>query len=149
MEKKISKQIGNHIPATSNYSSRKEWEDAVWRMIAKSPKTLSVLAAPNERHNLVMRAAVSDRVSAGRSYREISRELWSSQQTIRSIKKAIQENAYRSYRERRKTERKKRVYSKFSHRASWRSEPRRRVERVTYPISLSGITRTRYPDKLK
>ncbi len=136
------------IPAISHYSSRKEWERAVWKMIVRSPEALDAFTAPYERHSLVMRAAVVDRIHSGRSYREISRELWSSLQTIGSIKRALDGKNYRSYRERGKTERKKRVYSQSSHSTS-RHEPQRRTTRVTGTVSLGGITRTRYPDRLK
>ena len=58
-----------------------------------------------------MRAAVISGINSGKSYRQIAEELWLSPQTISSIKKALKENNYQSYRERSKKERKKKVYS--------------------------------------
>ena len=52
-----------------------------------------------------------ERINSRKKYREIAEELWLSPQTISSIKKAVSENSYRSYRERGKTERKKKAYS--------------------------------------
>ncbi len=99
------------LPLINHYSSRKEWESACWQKILKSENLLELLATSNERHNLVMRAAIMDGISSGKKYRELAGELWLSQQTISAIRKAIKENSYRSYRERGKTERKNKIYS--------------------------------------
>jgi len=101
----------NLLPPLNCYSFRKEWEDACWQKILKSKDILKLLTTPNERHNLVMRAAVIDAINSGKKYREIAEELWLSPQTISAIKKALKENNYRSYRERGKIERKRKVYS--------------------------------------
>ena len=61
--------------------------------------------------SVVMRASALNMIMSGKSYREIGRELWLSPQTISGLKKALEEKIYRSYLERSKTERKKRVYS--------------------------------------
>ncbi|MFH1193008.1 MAG: Trp family transcriptional regulator [Candidatus Jorgensenbacteria bacterium] len=98
------------FPSVHNYPSRKEWERACWGKLLKSKNLIALLATPNERRNLVMRAAVTERINAGKKYRQIAEELWLSPQTISSIRKALSENGYRSYRERGKTERKKKVY---------------------------------------
>ena len=108
---KSDKAKTNLLPSLNHYSSRKEWEDACWQKILKSKNLLKLLTTPNERHNLVMRAAVMDAINSGKKYREIAEELWLSPQTVSTIKKAIKESNYRSYRERGKTERKKKVYS--------------------------------------
>jgi len=99
------------LPPVHSYPSRKEWERACWRKLLKSKNLIALLVTNNERRNLVMRAAVTERINAGKRYRQIAEELWLSPQTISSIRKALRENTYRSYRERGKTERKKRVYS--------------------------------------
>ena len=99
------------LPPLDRYSSRKEWEDACWHKILKSKNLLGLLVTFYERHNLVMRAAVMDRINSGKRYRQIAEELWLSPQTISSIKRALKENSYRSYRERSKKERKKKIYS--------------------------------------
>ena len=99
------------LPPINRYSSRKEWEDACWHKILKSKNLLGLLVTFYERHNLVMRAAVMDRINSGKRYRQIAEELWLSPQTISSIKRALKENSYRSYRERSKKERKKKIYS--------------------------------------
>lgn len=93
------------------FSSRKAWEDACWRKLIKSPKVLQLITTATERHNFVMRVAARERLQAGVQHRQIARELLLSLQTIGVIKKAAQENSYRSYRERGKTERKKRSYT--------------------------------------
>ncbi len=103
-----------NLPLLKRYSSRQEWEDACWQKILKSKKFLELLTTSNERHNLVMRAAVIEGINMGKKYRQIADELWLSPQTISAIKKAVKENNYRSYRERGKTERKKKVYSDLS-----------------------------------
>ena len=110
MDKKVNKKLVV-LPLIKNYSSRKEWEIACWRKILTSSELLNLLIAPNERYNLVLRAAALDGISSGKSYRKIGEELWLSPQTISSIKKALQEKNYRSYRERGKTDRKKKVYN--------------------------------------
>lgn len=104
---------GITLPVVSRYPSRKEWEEACWQKILKSKALLELLVTPYERRNLVIRAAVIDRLSLGKSYRQIAEELWLSSQTISGIKKAIKENSYRSYRQRGKTERKRIKYSSF------------------------------------
>lgn len=100
------------LPPISRYPSRQGWEKACWHKIIKSGEPLGLLATPAERRNLVLRAATLELINSGKKYREIAEELWLSPQTISSIKKAIFENGYRSYRERGKTERKKKVYSR-------------------------------------
>ena len=65
-----------------------------------------------ERHNVVMRAAALGRINSGERYREIAEALWISPQTVSSLKKALHERSYKSYRERGKSERKKRIYSR-------------------------------------
>ena len=99
------------IVAANQYSSRKEWERACWKRISESRELLELFTTFNERHNLVMRAAVADRMNSGKKFVQIVEELQLSPQTVSSIKKALQENGYRSYRERAKTERKKKMYS--------------------------------------
>ncbi|MEK9194497.1 MAG: Trp family transcriptional regulator [Patescibacteria group bacterium] len=99
------------LPPINKFHSRKEWEVACWEKILKSPELLRLLITSHERHNLVMRVAALDAINSGRSYRQISKELWLSLQTISGIKKAINERGYRSYLERSKKERRKRIYS--------------------------------------
>ncbi len=118
------------LPLLSRYSSRKEWEDACWWEIVKSRDLLGALATSSERHNLVMRAAAIDRIDSGKKYRQIAEELWLSPQTISSIKKVMHESDYRSYRQRGKTERRKRVYSPNP--ASSRKKNRGRPVRTKY-----------------
>jgi Trp operon repressor len=101
------------LPAVNRYPSRKDWEEACWQKILKSGDLLELLVTPYERRILVIRAAVIDRLSLGKSYRQIAEELWLSSQTISGIKKAIKENSYRSYRQRGKVERKRIKYSPF------------------------------------
>lgn len=131
----MNKKGVRSLPPISRYSSRKEWEKAVWREILKSRDLLEFLATPYERRNLVMRAAVMDRVNSGKSYRQIAEELWLSSQTISGIKKAIERNSYRSYRERGKTERKKRVYSRDTTQTARKPRPRGRPVHTKYGVN--------------
>ncbi|MBI4034112.1 MAG: helix-turn-helix domain-containing protein [Candidatus Brennerbacteria bacterium] len=97
----------------------------------KSEKILDSLVTPYERRNIVMRAAVMNLVNSGAGPRQISRELQISRQTISSIKKAVvKEISYKSYWERSKTERKKKVYS--SDPSPFKKEPYRRYRRTKY-----------------
>lgn len=102
------------IPEISQFSSRKEWEAVCWQKILASPQLLQLITTQHERKDLVMRAAALDRIQSGKSYRQISRELWLSLQTISGIKKALNENHYKSYLERSKKERKRKTYSSNS-----------------------------------
>ena len=72
------------LPPVNRYTSRKEWERACWQKILKF-KTLESLVISYERRNLVMRAAVMERINTGKKYRQIAEELWLSPQTISSI----------------------------------------------------------------
>ena len=115
------------MPNLGNYTSRKEWEAVYWDKIIKSEELLQLLTTSYERHKLVMRAAVIDGLSLGKSYRKIGEELWISPQTVSGIKKAASEKIYRSYKERSKKERKKKVYGVSSQPTRRRPEgiPRR------------------------
>ena len=99
------------MPVLGNYSSRAEWENACWHKISASKDILGIISTSSERHDLVMRAVAIDAIISGKSYRQIGQELWLSSQTISSIKKALTGNNYKSYSERSKKERKKKVYS--------------------------------------
>jgi len=121
------------MPAVSDYSSRKEWEAACWQKIATSEELLQLLTTAYDRHNIVMRAATVDGLASGKSYRKIGEELWISPQTISSIKKSANEKVYKSYLERSKKERKKRVYGIVeSHRRKPRGTPRRTKYGILY-----------------
>lgn len=99
------------MPKITMYPSRKEWEEACWKKLLQSEKWLDCIVTPYERHNIVMRATAAYRLHTDVSYKDIGRELWLSPQTISAIKKGVGERGYRSYAERGKTERKKKVYS--------------------------------------
>ncbi|OGY96755.1 MAG: hypothetical protein A2122_00325 [Candidatus Liptonbacteria bacterium GWB1_49_6] len=85
---------------------------ACWKKISGLGEFLDLLVTSNERHNLVVRAAAIERIISGEKYSQIAKELWLSSQTISSIKKALRERSYKSYRERGKSERKTRIYSR-------------------------------------
>lgn len=125
------KRILFTLPPTSRYSSRKEWEYACWWKISKS-KNLELLITSYERHNLVMRAAVIDRINSGKKSKQIAEELYLSPQTVSSIKKALNESNYRSYRERGKIERKRKVYSHNT--SKIKRKPHGRPVRTKYGI---------------
>lgn len=99
------------FPLIQLFPSRKEWERACWKIIIKSPKIFECIVTVGEQHNLVIRAVAIHYVHLGKSYQQIAKELLLSPQTICSIRKAMQESTYKSYRERGKIERKKKLYS--------------------------------------
>ena len=117
------------MPALGDYSSRKEWEAACWKNIVESKELLQLLITSHERHNIVMRAATLERLSSGKSYRNIGAELWLSPQTISGIKKAIDDKPYKDYRERSKGKRKKKTYRIVKTR---KSKPKRVFRRTKY-----------------
>jgi len=119
------------LPQIDKYSSRKEWEAACWEEILKSKEVIQLLTTPYERHNLAMRAAAVEKLLSGETYREISKELFLSQQSISLVKKAISEKNYRSYLDRSKKERKKKVYS-IDRRPIRRRWPEGRPKRTKY-----------------
>ncbi|MBI4094520.1 MAG: hypothetical protein HY436_01800 [Candidatus Liptonbacteria bacterium] len=121
-----------HLPPLSSFSSRKEWEEVCWKKLLQSKSALEMLITAYERHNIVIRAAVIERIRAGERQSNIAREFFLSRQTVNSIKKAVGAQNYKSYRERGKSERKKKVYSRdliFKKR-----KPRGRPVRTKYGI---------------
>lgn len=128
------KEIQFNLPSVSRFPSRKEWETACWKKISQPGKFFDalMLTTSYERHNLIVRAAAIDRIHAGGKYRQIAKELWLSPQTISSIKKAISERSYKSYRERGKSSRKKKVYSRDP--IPKKRKPRGRALRTKYGI---------------
>ena len=118
------------LPSRNRYSSYKEWEVVCWQEILKSGGNLESLVTDNERHNIVVRAAVMNLINSGKKFRQIGRELQISLQTVNSIKKAFLGNGYKSYRERGKTERKKKVFNQNSSRK--KKEPYRPYRRTKY-----------------
>ena len=120
-------KISFTLPLVSRYSSRQKWEEACWNKILNSKGILESAITSYERHNLVMRAAVIERINSGKKYKQIAEELWLSPQTISSINKSISENNYKSYRERGKSERKKKIYSPdpVSNKPKHKGRPRR------------------------
>src|SRR3989344_583861 len=121
-------------PPINNYASRTEWESACWRKILKSRELLRLLTTDHERHDLVMRASALAGLIAGKSYKQIGRELWLSPQTVSGIKQVLNGKTYRSYLERSKKERKKRGYSTGPARrwAKYRGRPRRTKYGIIY-----------------
>ena len=99
------------LPLVSQFPSRKEWEKTCWEKLKKSRKLLDAFMTPYERHNIVMRVATIELLYSGKRPLQISRELQISRQTVNSIQKAMKDGIYKSYRERGKTERKKKKYS--------------------------------------
>ena len=119
------------LPSIDKYSSRKEWEEVYWRKILESEELLNLLMTSNERRNLVMRAAILKEIISGKGPRQISRELFVTLQTISAVKKGAAENKYRTYLERSKKERKKKVYS-VDNRPVRRKWPEGRPRRTKY-----------------
>lgn len=98
-KKKDRKNIFITIPPISKYNSRKEWESECWKNVVKDMISLQSFITSHERHNIIMRVAVSQMINSGRSYKEIGNELWISPQTISGTVKTIKGDKYQSYRE--------------------------------------------------
>lgn len=124
------KQLIN-LPSLNKYPSRKEWESACWQKVLVSKELLDLLTTSHERHDLVMRAATLKELASGKGPRQISREIFVSLQTIGVLKKAMAENNYKSYLERSKKERKKKVYN-IDHRPIRRKWPEGRPKRTKF-----------------
>jgi hypothetical protein len=99
------------LPLLEDYSSRREWEEACWNKITDIGDVSNLVITLNERHNLIMRAAAAEKINSGMGTSQIAKELFLSRQTVNTIRKAIKSNEYKSYRERGKMERKKKVYT--------------------------------------
>lgn len=109
------------IPKTSDFPPRSQWEIVTWDIVIahltalQKPKDMKLLfelfMTPHERSLFLRRIAAANRILEGQHYRAIGEELWLTPQTISAIKKALQNKHYKSYYERGKTERKKKVYS--------------------------------------
>ena len=109
------------VPHTSDFASLALWEQKAWEVFIthisaikntrELKSTLNMCITPHERSIILRRVATINRILEGKSYREIARGLWCTQQTISTLRKALSETNYRSYYERGKTERKKKVYS--------------------------------------
>jgi len=106
------KNIGKaRMPRRSHYATRAAWEDACWNTLLGSRLLLGSLVTPSERRNLILRATVMDSIHSGKRFKQIVEEFGLAPQTVSSIKKAVGGGGYHSYRERGKTERKRRQYS--------------------------------------
>lgn len=120
------------LPPLKNYSSRREWENACWRKILESKDLLQLLLSAHERRRLVLWAAALESIASGKSYREISKELWLSLQTISGVKKIMRDKEYRSYLERSKKERKRRKYGGGGLLPPKTKKPKGRPKRTKY-----------------
>lgn len=120
------------LPPINNFPSRKEWENACWRKILESKDLLQLLISAHERRRLVLRAAALEGLASGKSYRQVSKELWLSLQTISGVKKVVSEKEYRSYLERSKKERKKKKYSGIGLLPPKPKKPKGRPQRTKY-----------------
>jgi len=83
MNKKVANRELITLPNLKNYASRKDWETACWYKILLSRNLLDSLTTFNERHNIVLRAAAIEEIHSGKTYKEISGELFLSPHQIR------------------------------------------------------------------
>ncbi len=123
MKKTKAASTPNHIriPTIKTHKTRSEWTRAMWDILLshlcslKDKGTLKafmeLIVTPHERATIVRRAAAIQQLKHNVRYVDICRELFIAPQTLTSLKKALTEHQYRSYRERGKTERRKKVYS--------------------------------------
>ncbi len=92
-----------NIKNLSEFSSRKEWENYLWKEFSKiaSNKKLELflnnLLTNQEKRNIIRRLAIISLFKKGMNYHQISEILWLSPNTISSIKKSIGNGEYKSY----------------------------------------------------
>ena len=92
-----------NIKNLSEFSSRKEWENYLWKeflRIANNKKLelfLNNLLTNQEKRNIIRRLATMSLFKKGMNYRQIGEILWLSPNTISSIKKSIKDGEYKSY----------------------------------------------------
>jgi len=145
MRKKLSSLHNLDIPLIKHHTSRAAWNDAAWetllaycvtlKEITTLKSFLELISTPYEQRAMIRRAAVLSRLAHGHSYREIRKELFLTPQTISSLKRALDTQQYRSYRERGKTERKKKIYSPVSQTKQTRTRKHRtKFGTITIPL---------------
>jgi len=92
-----------NIKNLSEFSSRKEWENYLWKEFLKrvNDKKLELflnnLLTNQEKRNIIRRLATISLFKKGMNYRQIGEILWLSPNTISSIKKSIGNGEYKSY----------------------------------------------------
>lgn len=92
-----------NIKNLSEFSSRKEWENYLWKEFLKrvNDKKLELflnnLLTNQEKRNIIKRLAIISLFKKGMNYRQIGEILWLSHNTISSIKKSIGSGEYKSY----------------------------------------------------
>lgn len=85
------------------FKSRKEWADFVWQRLLKDIKNpvlgaaLDSLLSSYEKNMIINRFAAVSLIKEGRTYRQIGEELWLSSTTIRSLKRALENNSLKEY----------------------------------------------------
>jgi hypothetical protein len=97
--------MGKSAPTPEDFGTRKQWESALWEWLLDSldhnsfgqlQHSLELVLTPYERRHCALRAAIMDRLSHGRSYKKIQRELWVRPSMISWVKKSIQAGEYQS-----------------------------------------------------
>ncbi|MEK7498950.1 MAG: Trp family transcriptional regulator [Patescibacteria group bacterium] len=126
------------IPHVKKYKSHSLWSDAAWNALLSYLTSfqnkdalklfIEIITTPDERAMITRRAAIIERVLNKIHYRAICEELRITPQTLNSLKKALSEKQYRSYRERGKTERTKRTYSPLPEKTKRKSIQKRRTK---------------------
>jgi len=106
------------IPLVTALGLREKWSAQAWEGMIRYlsaldrvglSDALALLLSAREREHIIKRAAIIDWLGVGMSYNQIQGELHVSEQTIRSIRRALKAKQYHSYAERSKTERKKKT----------------------------------------
>ncbi len=141
---KFSIQI--NIPIISGH--RKEWEEHAWNSLlsylhkltsAELKSFIQIVASPRERHDILMRATAIDRLQKDAAYRTIGKELWLTPQTVSAIKRALIEGQFKSYKERSKSERKKRPATTWRPTKSGKRDPMLRRIKTKYGTIYSRL----------
>jgi uncharacterized protein YerC len=109
----------------------------LWESVKKNPGLLKSILTAGEQRDIAYRLATIKLLKADRSSRQISKDLSISRQTISLIKKSLEGNEYKSYWERSKTERKKKIYSPTG--KPKKARPEGRAVRTKYGIIYSNI----------
>ena len=83
----------------NKFNSRREWTDFMWKKLLSDIKNpnlsalLDSLLTSYEKNIIINRIAALALIKKGESYRQIGEKLWLSPNTIRSLKKILENNA--------------------------------------------------------
>ncbi len=104
----INNTFFDRLPKLTKFSSRKEWEAAIWEILVKRisrvqsaaelKNLFQFLLSPRDQRTITFRALAVSRIKDFKKTSEIVFELWLSRQTLSAIRKSLKEGAYKSSR---------------------------------------------------